>query len=169
MSLPLGVVVLHSVEDFPKESIRQMVSGVVLGCVLLILLLKPRPTKRLHFGWMLLAFLTSGFFAGLTGTGGPMMVLWIQAHDWSTQKTRSFLFVMYLLSIPIALGLLYFAFGERIVTAICSALLLIPLVLIVTQLGLRAGSLLGRTRLRRVTMVLLLLLGVVGIISPLLR
>lgn len=168
--LPLGVWTLHIVEDFPKETVRQIVSGVVLGCVLLILTKPPKPREYVRWPWTLLAFSTSGYFAGLTGTGGPMMVIWVQSHDWSTQKIRSFLFVMYLLSIPPSLGLLYFAFGsERILTALCSAAVLLPLVLLVTQVGLRVGTWLGTHRLRMITMALLLLLGTVGLIGPLLR
>ena len=107
-TLPVGVFVLGEIENFPQVVVRQIVSGVVLGCVLLITLLKPKSREQVPFGWTLLAFLTSGFFAGLSGTGGPMMVLWVQSHDWRTERSRSFLFVMYLLSIPISLGLLYY-------------------------------------------------------------
>ena len=170
LSLPLGVWTLYVVEDFPKETVRQIVSGVVLGCVLLILLLRPKPRERVEWPWTVLAFLSSGYFAGLTGTGGPPMVIWVQSHSWNTEKIRSFLFVMYLLSIPPSLLMLYYWFGSsRIVTAFCSAALLLPLVLAVTKIGLRVGSWLGQRRLRIITMALLLLLGAIGLIGPLLR
>jgi len=168
VALPAGVFVLSRIENFPEVVVRQIVSGVVLGCVLLITILKPKQREHIPFGWTLLAFLSSGFFAGLTGTGGPMMVLWIQAHDWKTERTRSFLFVMYLISIPISLCLLFYSFESRRITAACvSALALSPLVLLVSRVGLRCGTWLGKERLKRVTMGLLYLLALVGIFGPL--
>lgn len=168
-AIPLGVSTLSQVENFPKEVVGQIVSAVVLGCVILLLAIRPKPRENLHVGWTLLAFLSSGFFVGLTGTGGPMMVLWVQSHDWSTKKVRSFLFLMYLVSIPPILVLLYLKFGDRITTAFCSGIVVLPLVLLSTYIGLQAGSLLGRDRLRKVTMAILLFLGATGLISPFFR
>ena len=95
------------------------------------------------------------------------MVLWVQAHDWGTERIRAFLFVMYLLSIPPIMGLLYFAFGNRITSSVVKAFLILPLLVGVTWLGLRFGSWLGRQRLRRITMGLLLIIGAIGLFAPL--
>lgn len=167
-AFPIGIAALYVVDDFPVTLVRQIVGVIVIGCVLLLLLLKPSPRHHLPQGWTWLAFLTSGFFAGMTGTGGPMMVLWVQAHDWSTRKVRSFLFIMYLMATPILLGLLYMTFRERVVRAFCSACLLIPVVLPVAHMGLHFGSRLGRNRLRRITFAMLLLIGILGLLAPLL-
>ena len=168
-AMPVGVATLVYVEGLPVDAVRQLVGGVVIGCVLLLMYVSPKPRSHVPIQWTLLAFLSSGYFVGLTGTGGPMMVLWVQAHEWSTRRSRSFLFVMYLLSIPPILFMLWLTFGDRVTRAFCSAVTLIPLLLLVTRIGLQVGTRLGRERLRRVTMWLLLLIGFLGLISPLLR
>lgn len=166
LALPVGVAVLYWVDDLPLVQIRQIVGAVVIACVTLLRVIRPEPRERLPVGWTYLAFLTSGFFAGLTGTGGPMIVLWVQAHDWSTERARAFLFVMYLLAIPVAFALLFMVFGDRILRATLSAVSLIPLLLLVSHFGLRFGTRLGRDRLRTITMMILLMIGVLGLLSP---
>lgn len=168
-AMPVGVATLYYVESLPIDAVRQLVGAVVIGCVLLLMLTSPQPRPKVAIQWTLLAFLSSGYFVGLTGTGGPMMVLWVQAHEWNTRKSRSFLFVMYLLSIPPILFMLWFTFGDRVTRAFFSAISLIPLLLLVTRIGLQVGTWLGRERLRRVTMWLLLVIGFMGLLSPLFR
>jgi len=106
---------------------------------------------------------------GLVGMGGPPMVFWVQAHDWSTEKTRSFLFMMYLVSIFPALAFLYVAFGDVVIEPGLLALAMLPLLWLVTCIGLKFGSMLGRERLRRVTLGLLLLMGLAGVVGPMLN
>jgi uncharacterized membrane protein YfcA len=62
---------------------------------------------------------------------------------------------------------LYLFFGDRIVPAGLAAGALIPLLLVVTYCGLHVGTRLGRHRLRRVTLALLLLMGLSGLAAPL--
>lgn len=168
-ALPVGVGTLYLIDGFPVDYLRQLIGAVVILCVLMLLIFRPQPREHVPVGWTWLAFLTSGFFQGCTGTGGPMMVLWVQAHDWSTKRTRAFLFLMYLVSMLPAWGLLYYSFGQRIIGPSLAALAVLPLLMISTWLGLRVGTWLGRQRLRRVTMGVLLLVGLMGILSPLLR
>ena len=101
--------------------------------------------------------------------GGPPMVFWVQAHEWSTEKTRSFLFMMYLVSIFPALAFLYIAFGDVVIEPGLLALAMIPVLWVVTYFGLKFGSMLGRQRLRRITLGLLLLMGVAGVVGPMLH
>ena len=35
------------------------------------------------------------FLLGLCGMGGPVMVLWVLAHDWPMNKARAFLFFLF--------------------------------------------------------------------------
>lgn len=165
---PLGVLVLQAMESFEVATIRQVVGGFVLAATLAIMLFRPRPRESLHPFWACLAFPISGFCQGLVGMGGPPMVFWVQAHDWGTRRMRAFLFAMYLMSIVPALAILYCFFGDRIVWPGLIAGLLTPLLWLVTLAGLRLGTRLGRRRLRRVSLVLLLLIGVAGLASPLL-
>ena len=164
--LPLGLWALVGLELFSEVRLRQIVGGFVLTATLTFMIFQPRPRPQLHPLWSLLVFPLSGFLQGLVGMGGPPMVFWVQAHDWSTRQTRAFLFSMYLISIIPALGMLYAAFGERIIQPGMVAMLMIPLLLAITYVGLRFGTWLGRQRLRKLTLGLLLLMGVAGIAAP---
>ncbi len=164
--LPVGVAILYSMETLPTQTIRQIVGGIVLAATLAIAWFNPTPKPTLHPVWAWLAFPISGFLQGIVGMGGPVMVFWVQAHDWDTKRTRGFLFGMYLISIVPGLAILYYAFGDRIIAPGSLAALSIPALWASSVFGLRLGTWLGRDRLRIVTLVLLLLLGVSGLAAP---
>ena len=98
--------------------------------------------------------------------GGPAMVFWVQAHDWDARQMRGFLFAMYLASLFPALLMLYYFFGQQVVQPALVAMTVVPLLLLATYLGLKFGDWLGRERLRKITLALLLVIGLVGIASP---
>lgn len=166
--LPAGAWVLSAMESLQIDTIRQIVGGVVVAATVAILVFRPQPREKLSPIWGLIAFPLSGFLQGLVGMGGPAMVFWVQAHDWNSQRTRAFLFAMYLVSILPALTILYLFFGDRIIKAGLVAAAMIPLLLVVTYFGLRFGTTLGRERLRQVSLGLLLLMGLAGLAAPLL-
>lgn len=167
--LPLGIITLSSLEAFSPVTLRQVVGGFVLVATLGIMFFRPQPRENLHYGWGLLAFPVSGFLQGLVGMGGPAMVFWVQAHDWSTRQSRGFLFAMYLISIVPALGILYCVFPDRVVRPGLVTAAMIPLLLVATYGGLRLGTWLGRHRLRKVTLSLLLVVGAAGLAAPLIK
>jgi uncharacterized membrane protein YfcA len=166
--LPLGASILVGLESFPEARVRQVVGAVVLTITVAIMVFRPQPRPRLHPIWAFIAFPLSGFFQGLVGMGGPAMVFWVQAHDWNTRRMRGFMFAMYLISITPAMLILYFFFGDRIIQPSLVAATMVPMLVLVTGLGLKFGSWLGRVRLRRVTLGLLLLMGLAGLAAPLL-
>ncbi|QDS92136.1 Sulfite exporter TauE/SafE [Roseimaritima multifibrata] len=165
-TLPLGAWLLVALDNLPREQISQFVGGVVLLVTLTIIVARPKPRESLPIAWSWLAFTSSGFLQGLVGMGGPMMVLWVQAHDWGTRRTRAFLFSMYLVSIVPALFVLWLLFGSRIVETAMATLIFIPWLLVVTWGGLRVGTWLGRARLRIVTFGLLLVIGLLSLAKP---
>ena len=67
-----------------------------------------------------------------------------------------------------ALLVLYAVFGSRIVTSAVVTTCMTPLLMLSTALGLRVGTQLGRQRLRRTTLALLLLTGAAGLAAPIL-
>lgn len=167
VALPAGVIALLAIEDaYSIVGIRQIVGGVVLLATLAIILFNPTPRERIHPIWAWLAFPISGFLQGMVGMGGPVMVFWVQAHDWSTRQIRGFLFGMYLISILPALAVFCWFFGNRVWQPIFLATCSLPALLLVTSLGLRFGDWLGRQRLRRVTLGLLILIGLSGLAAP---
>ena len=164
VGLPVGFAVLCFVDTLPLLQIRRLLGMIIVMCVIILCWSKPKEQK-VGIGWTVATFFTSGFFAGLTGTGGPMMVAWVQAHRWTTEKTRAFLFGMYLLYTGPALMLLWWKFGERMWAALWSVTVALPVLLLVSSVGLTWGSWLGRNRLRRLTLVLLCLIGLLGLFS----
>ncbi len=164
--LPIGMGCLVVLEELPTVQLRQIVGGIMLSVTLAIIAMKPTPRVALPMGWSWLAFSASGFLQGVCGMGGPAMVLWVQAHAWDTKKSRGFLFCMYLISLVPALVSLWLYFGDRVIRPAQTAALLIPVLLVITSLGLRAGTWLGRDRLKRLTLALLVLMGLAGIFAP---
>jgi uncharacterized membrane protein YfcA len=165
--LPLGIATLWWMDTLPPVRIKQVVGGLLLVITLTIVFLRVSPRERLHPAWSWLAFPASGFLQGLVGMGGPAMVLWVQAHDWDTRRSRGFLFAMYLISLFPAMAMISWTFGRRVGPAAIMALLLMPLLLAVTNYGLRAGTWLGRKRLRRLTIALLIFVATMSLLSPL--
>lgn len=163
---PVGISIVYQLENLDKESIRQMVGGLLIALTLLIAWFRPKPRKHLNPIWAWVAFPLSGFMQGLVGMGGPAMVFWVQAHDWGTRRSRGFLFAMYLSSLAPALAILGWVFGRDALKAGLTSACAIPILLLVTQLGLRAGSKLGKKNLKRVTLALLFLFGLSGVFSP---
>jgi uncharacterized membrane protein YfcA len=165
---PIGVLLLQSMETLETDTIRQIVGAVVLAATVAIIVFRPEPRATLNPVWAMIAFPLSGFLQGLVGMGGPVMVFWLQAHDWGSKKTRAFLFAMYLISIAPGLAILYLFFGARIIGPGIVAATMIPFLFVATHFGLSVGARLGRRRLRRVTLALLFLMGAAGLAAPLL-
>ena len=163
---PVGILVVYQMEALDTQTVRQMVGGLLVVLTLLIAWFRPLPRKELSPFWAWIAFPLSGFMQGLVGMGGPAMVFWVQAHDWGTRRSRGFLFAMYLTSLIPALSILGFVFGASVFRAGMISGLTIPLLLLITQLGLRAGTKLGRKRLKRLTLSLLFLMGLAGLLTP---
>lgn len=164
--LPVGVMALQGLESLEVATLRQVVGGIVLAVTIAITVFRPHPRHKIHPFWACIAFPISGFFQGLVGMGGPAMVFWVQAHDWDTRRMRAFMFAMYLISIGPALGFLFYFFPGRLLEPALIAAILTPVLLLVTFFGLRFGTRLGRNRLRRLSLGLLLMMGIAGLAAP---
>jgi uncharacterized membrane protein YfcA len=142
---------------------------LVIGCILCLLvaiqfLWRPQPVKTMHWGWGGLAFIGSGLLAGVCGMGGPPLVLWSMAHDWSTQKTRGFLFAVFATSIPGQIVLLSLTFGTAILWNVAMGIAFLPLVYLGTVLGLPIGNRMTKDKLRRIANAILLIIGVSAVV-----
>ncbi|MBL8891822.1 MAG: sulfite exporter TauE/SafE family protein [Planctomycetaceae bacterium] len=167
--LPIGALILYQAEALPREAIHQGVGAGVVAIAVAMLILRPTPRASVSQAYSIPAFFFSGVMQGLIGMGGPLMVFWVQAHDWSTKRSRGFLFSMYLISLVPAYLTLYLVFGNRIFPPMLTTVVLVPWLLVVTWFGLKLGTKLGRIRLRYFTLALLILLGLVAVFSPYLR
>ena len=145
----------------------------VIGCTLCVLvaiqlLWRPHPVKTMHWGWAGLAFIGSGLLAGVCGMGGPPLVLWSMAHDWSTQRTRGFLFAVFATSIPVQILLLGLTFGTSILWNVALGIAFLPLVYLGTVVGLPIGNRMAKDKLRRIAYAILLVIGVIAVVPVIL-
>jgi uncharacterized protein len=156
VTLLCGLWALRWLTTIPPDGIRFWVGLVMLAFVVLQWAWQPAPRPRLHPGWGGLAFAASGFTAGLCGMGGPPLVLWVMAHNWSAESTRAFLFASFALLVPVQLTVLYLTFGRDALTGAGFGLALMPVALLGSWLGLRVGARFSKPVLRRVAFALLL-------------
>lgn len=150
-----GIWVLRDLVNQPVTWIKFWVGLIMLALVLLQTAWQPTPRPRLHAGWDLAAFLSSGFTGGLCSMGGPPLVLWVMAHDWTAEKTRAFLFASFMSLIPVQLALLYGTFGDPVLRGIFLGIALSPAVLPGSLVGLRFGARLSKPLLRRLAFAVL--------------
>jgi uncharacterized membrane protein YfcA len=168
-TLVAGLLILRQIAELDTRAVRFVV-GVVLGLLVISQLIgKVRPAERIHWLWGGLAFSTSGLLAGACGMGGPPLVLWSLAHDWSAEKIRGFLFTVFAASIPIQIVLLYFTFGTNILWTTGTALLLAPVVFLGAVIGLPLGNRLPRPLLRGIVYATLLVIAASSIIPQIVQ
>jgi uncharacterized membrane protein YfcA len=158
--LMLGLMLLKRLVALDVTLIRAVIGGILCVLVAVQLRWRPHPTPRLPWGWGGVAFFGSGVLAGICGMGGPPVVMWAMAHDWSNQKTRGFLFAVFATSIPLQLLLLSVTFGVSILTNAALGLAYLPLVALGSAMGLPVGNRMGKARLRRVAFAILLAIGI---------
>lgn len=171
LSMPVGVLILKLCENHVESStVRQIVGAIVLSALAIQWGCRVQPREKLHTGWEFLAFGSSGLLLGFCGMGGPQMVLWVMAHQWSAARSRAFLFLQFLACIipQAALLLVMFPNGE-IVSALFFGLLMTPPVMLGTLIGLRIGEDISKPMLRRVSYVVIGIIGVTSIVTPMLE
>lgn len=161
--LPVGIFGLTYLDASERDTARQVVGAVVLIALLLLIFFRPKPRERLHHGWTVLAFLTSGFSAGFVGMGGPPAVLYVMAHKWSTKESLGFFFALFALLLPFNLALLFYAFGSSVIEVFLAGLLYVPLVFIGSSLGTHFGLLLPKPVLKKIAYLILFCVAVSSI------
>jgi uncharacterized membrane protein YfcA len=163
--LPLGLAVLLHVDQSQAAFARQFVGGFLLVVLALQWALHPIPRPSLPAAWTCLAGLTSGLCAGMVGMGGPPISLWVLAHDWPPIRQRSFLWLSFLLIIPLHATLLVARFGEPLLAAVATGALLSPATLVGAWVGGLLGGRLNRRRLRQVMFAILLLIALRSLLT----
>jgi uncharacterized protein len=166
LALPLGVAGLVVLMGMPKQTVGQIVGLVILLAIISQSFAGFEWKNARRLPWLIITFGGSGFLQGLTGTGGPPMVLWVYGQRYTVDRARAFLFASYVVCFPPQLSLLFWNFGGVILFPILSALLALPAILIASELGLRLGSRLGDRWMRPLTYVALILLALAAIVEP---
>ena len=160
VGLVTGLILLKQLATLNPDPIR-----LVMGCVLIFLVIlqgviRPKPVTKLHWSWGGLAFASAGFLGGVVGMNGPPLVLWSMAHDWSTTKTRGYLFAVFSMVNPIQILLLTLTFGPSILYFVLLGIGFLPLIYLGSRIGLPAGNRMKKETLKRIAFALLLLMGI---------
>lgn len=166
-AMPVGVALLVLLDRLDPAWARGAVGVAVLLAVGISAGFRPEPRARLPRAWIPVAGLSSGLLAGSLGIGGPPVVLWANAHDWPTRRTRVFLWLTFLLLTPIQLAWMLIQFGRPLLVPIAIGLAATPLLLAAGRLGADLGDRLSRRQLRRVAYTVLALIGLTSALSPL--
>jgi uncharacterized membrane protein YfcA len=165
-TLPLGVLALYAVGHGNKDIASQIVGCVVLGIVVLQRLWRVTPQPRLHPAWEWIAFGMGGFLLGLCGMGGPMMALWVLAHDWTMNRARAFLYFVFVTGLPAQAFFLWLAFGTEILRSMLLGLVMLPAVVGGLYAGLYLSRLIPDRVLRSVSFGVLALIAISAIVMP---
>ena len=166
LAMPVGLAVMVWVDGQGLGLVKQIVGGGLLAVVVLIVAVKPEPRARVARGWTPTAGLSSGVLSGMIGMGGPPMVLWVMAHDWSAQRSRVFMWLMFLQLMPLQLAAMGWRFGGPVGQGVVAGLVTTPLLVAAGMAGTRAGQHWSRARLRTVTLAMLVGLAVASIAEP---
>ena len=166
LTLPIGISLLYWINRLDPTHVKQLVGAMLLLILASQRWIRVRPKERLPRVWDLLTFSVSGIMLGMIAMGGPPVVLWLMAHDWSALRTRAFISALFFTTAPIQVLLLYWKLGDTVASAFVVGFATTPLVLAGSLLGIRLGNRLDRDRLRRFILFFLLLTGVVSLLSP---
>jgi uncharacterized membrane protein YfcA len=154
-----GLFVLAGLAAVSLDRLRLGVGALLTAIVVVQLVWRPKPAPSIHPAWGVTACLFSGLLAGVVGMGGPPLVLWSMAHDWSAARIRGFLFACFACAIPLQIALMLVVFRVSLPPAPL-LLCLLPAVLLGTALGMPVGNRLPRARLRAIAYAVLLAIGV---------
>lgn len=158
-TLIVGLLVLQIVVNLDPNIIKLVIGSILCILVIIQILIKAHSLDNVHWVWGGLAFSTSGLLAGICGMGGPPLILWSLAHNWSTEKLRGFLFSVFAVSIPVQIVFMYLTFGSNILWSVMIALLLTPAVFLGTKIGLPLANQIPKLAMRRIVHLILLVIG----------
>ena len=162
----MGILLLSYLNGLDKALIRQILGVVLLLTVVIQLVVKVKPRDQLHRGWWWLGFGSSGLLGGMVGFGGPPVVLWVMAHNWSNIQSRALMAALYWTIVPIQVAMLLMTFGRPLAQFSLQALFFVPVVVGGVFAGILLGNLLNKPRLRKFVQALLLVTAIMSLIGP---
>ena len=165
LALPVGILVLRQMETTEPATMKALVGLCIVLIVLLQILLKVEPRESLAPPWDWLAFTSSGLFAGMVGMGGPPLVVWLSALNWTQDKMRAFLYVNFAILSPLNILFIWLSFGDRILSACATGLLFTPVVVLGSLAGMQLGSSISAALFRKALTGALVLLGLASMLS----
>ena len=165
VTLPAGLWLMQRLSRAGRDTTGIVVAALIMAMLLLRRLAAPRGRAVVPAAWGVAAGAVSGVLNGLANIGGPPVVLWSLAHDWSNRRLRVTTLAQSLVFVPFQVGVMILLFGRGVIVALGWGMLLSPLVILATRAGLRLG---GRIPLPwlRLGMELLLILMALSAARP---
>ncbi len=165
IGLPLGIYAMSRVSNMNQAVVKQVIGGLVL--VMLALHWKGTIKAREYVPklWGYIAGFFAGVLNGFANIGGPPLVLWTLAHQWSNQKMRGTIIAFSLIFVPFQLALMLVTFGSEMLNPMLKAVVLSPMVLLGTWIGLKIGGKISQEHLRIYMQVLLLFIAVASVLK----
>ncbi|MYD10579.1 MAG: TSUP family transporter [Chloroflexi bacterium] len=155
LTVPIGVLMLLSVENLDTDTVKRLVGlGVLLG-VGLRALARSGPARELPIAVSTAVFGLSGVLQGLVAMGGPPLVLWMTTREFAVSQARAFTMTLFLLNAPVQVLLLLFLSQTMTGEALLMALLLTPVIYLGTLIGVRIGDRFSKPLLNRVALIVL--------------
>lgn len=162
---PLGLWAMVSLDTEGLTLTKQVVGGAILAIVLVQWFARVKPRQRIDPLWAPVASAASGAMAAGIGMGGPPVVLWTMAHDWPAQKSRAFLWSLFLSWVPVHVPILLWWYGQRVIEPMILGLIATPIGVVGGLLGERIGQRLNRHRLRIAAYLVLIAIAAGSIVS----
>ncbi|MEM7313706.1 MAG: sulfite exporter TauE/SafE family protein [Planctomycetota bacterium] len=170
LAVVLGVYLLHYVrQNWEAGQIRQLIGACLLVIISVQLGLRPNPRESLAWWWAWITGSLSGVMAGLIGMGGPAVVLWVIAHDWDSQKSRTLLWCAFSIMVPWQILVAWQRFGWPVVESAGLGLAYSPIVFVATLVGTRIGNRISQATLRYVAYGILIMIGLSSLLGPWIR
>jgi len=167
LALPIGLLLLKYVSGQSRDTARQCVGALVLGAMLVRLTFRPKPRRRIHRMWDLLAGFAGGVLNGFANIGGPPLVMWLYAHDWPRERLRVTVVAWSLPLTPFQAVLIVHAFGADVLKGALLSFCYLPMTGLGSWAGLTLGKKFSVRWLRTVAASLLILIGVYNLFQPL--
>jgi uncharacterized membrane protein YfcA len=92
--------------------------------------------------------------------GGPPLVLWVTAHNWTADQMRAFLFACFMSIAPFQMVAYYWNFGNQIIYGVLLAIIFLPIVLLGSSLGLQIGTHFSKGVLKNLAFSLLIIISI---------
>ncbi|MCP4155038.1 MAG: sulfite exporter TauE/SafE family protein [bacterium] len=166
VALPLGIYAMFRA-TFLDKSVVQFIVGAL---VLILLLLQWKGTIKSREVvppvWGYIAGFFSGVLNGFANIGGPPLVLWVLAHQWDNRKMRATSIAFALIFVPLQIAMMLYTFGNTLLQPMFKILLLTPVLLLGTWVGLRIGEKISKEHLRVYMQVLLLIIALTSVVKP---
>ena len=160
ITLPAGLWMMQRLSAAGKDTTGGVVALLIVSLLLLRRLAAPQGKEVLHPAWGVAAGAASGVLNGIANIGGPPVVLWSLAHRWSNQRLRVTTLAQSLVFVPFQVAVMALIFGGGVLKALAWGVILSPLVVSGTRVGLSLGQRVPVARLRLGMEILLLLMAV---------